>query len=66
MSLPGDELVPQPRLENTRAITVQAPASTIWPWLVQMGQGQRRSRHIADFPKKTRTEKEGRNYAIAK
>jgi len=40
MSLPGDELVPQPRLENTRAITIQAPASAIWPWLVQLGQGR--------------------------
>jgi hypothetical protein len=40
MSLPGDELVPDPRLENTRAITIQAPASAIWPWLVQMGQGR--------------------------
>ena len=40
MSLPGDELVPDPRLETTRAITIQAPASAIWPWLVQMGQGR--------------------------
>jgi hypothetical protein len=40
MSTPGDELVPQPRLENTRAITIHAPASAIWPWLVQMGQGR--------------------------
>jgi hypothetical protein len=40
MSLPGDELVPQPKLVNTRAITIQAPASAIWPWLVQMGQGR--------------------------
>ncbi len=40
MSLPGDELVPDPRLESTRAITIQAPASVIWPWLVQMGQGR--------------------------
>ena len=40
MSLPGDELVPDPRLENTRAITIQTPASAIWPWLVQMGQGR--------------------------
>jgi hypothetical protein len=30
----------QPRLENTRAITIHAPASAIWPWLVQMGQGR--------------------------
>jgi hypothetical protein len=40
MSLPGDELVPQPRLETTHAITIQAPASAIWPWLVQLGQGR--------------------------
>lgn len=40
MSLPGDELVPDPRLETTRAMTIQAPASAIWPWLVQMGQGR--------------------------
>ena len=40
MSLPGDDLVPQPRLETTRAITIQAPATEVWPWLVQMGQGR--------------------------
>jgi hypothetical protein len=37
-SLPGDELVHEPKLESTRAITVDAPASEVWPWLVQMGQ----------------------------
>src|SRR5215211_9144648 len=36
--LPGDELVPQPALESTRAITVRAPAKVIWRWLVQLGQ----------------------------
>jgi hypothetical protein len=40
MSLPGDEMVPNPKVENTRAITIQAPAPAIWPWLVQMGQGR--------------------------
>jgi hypothetical protein len=40
MSLPGDEQVPNPRLQSTRAITIQAPAAEIWPWLVQMGQGR--------------------------
>jgi hypothetical protein len=40
MSLPGDEFVPNPVLESTRAITIQAPAAEIWPWLVQMGQGR--------------------------
>ena len=36
----GDEQVPEPNLENTRAITIQAPAEAVWPWLVQMGQGR--------------------------
>ena len=40
MSLPGDEFVPNPALVSTRAITIQAPASAVWPWLVQMGQGR--------------------------
>ena len=38
--LPGDELVPQPRLETTRAITIRASAEEIWPWLAQLGQGR--------------------------
>jgi hypothetical protein len=38
--LPGDDLVPSPKLLYTRAITIQAPAASIWPWLVQMGQGR--------------------------
>jgi hypothetical protein len=38
--LPGDELVPSPRISYTRAITIQAPAKAIWPWLAQMGQGR--------------------------
>lgn len=39
-SLPGDELVPQPKQKATRAMTIQAPASDVWPWLVQLGQGR--------------------------
>jgi hypothetical protein len=39
-SLPGDEFVPNPILESTRAITIQASSSEVWPWLVQMGQGR--------------------------
>jgi hypothetical protein len=35
--LPGDELAPHPRSEITCAITVQAPAEQVWPWLVQLG-----------------------------
>ena len=40
MTLPGDEFVPHPELVSTRAITIQAPACAVWPWLVQMGQGR--------------------------
>jgi hypothetical protein len=39
-SLPGDELVPHPLQGYTRAITIAAPASAVWPWLAQMGQGR--------------------------
>lgn len=36
--LPGDDLVPNPIRVSTRAITVHAPVSAVWPWLVQIGQ----------------------------
>ena len=39
-TLPGDELVPNPRLKATHAVTVQAPPNKVWPWLVQIGQGR--------------------------
>ena len=38
--LPGDELLPGAGLVTTRAITIDAPAEAIWPWLVQMGSGR--------------------------
>jgi hypothetical protein len=38
MVLPGDELVPEPTFQSTRAITIAAPPEHIWPWLVQIGQ----------------------------
>ena len=38
--LPGDELVPRPVAEMTRALTINAPATKIWPWMVQMGAGR--------------------------
>jgi len=37
LALPGDELVPAPRLVSTRAIGVAAPPRAIWPWLAQIG-----------------------------
>lgn len=36
--LPGDELVPNPAIESTRAITVNASVEEVWPWLAQVGQ----------------------------
>jgi hypothetical protein len=36
--LPGDELVPNPAIESTRSITVDAPVEEVWPWLAQIGQ----------------------------
>ena len=38
MRLPGDELVPRPTFQSTRAVTIIAPPERIWPWLVQIGQ----------------------------
>jgi hypothetical protein len=35
--LPGDEVLPHPMLETTHAVTIDASAEEIWPWLVQMG-----------------------------
>jgi hypothetical protein len=37
LKLPGDELVTQPTTVETRGVTINAPPSAIWPWLVQMG-----------------------------
>jgi lambda repressor-like predicted transcriptional regulator len=36
-SLPGDELVSDPRLRWNVATTIDARPAEIWPWLVQMG-----------------------------
>lgn len=38
--MPGDELVVDPKLTYTRAITIDAPPEDVWPWLVQYGQGR--------------------------
>jgi hypothetical protein len=38
--LPGDALIANPLYVTTRAITVDAPAAAVWPWLVQLGQAR--------------------------
>jgi len=35
--LPGDDQVPDPLVASTRAVSIRAPASAVWPWLAQMG-----------------------------
>ncbi len=37
-TLPGDEQVPRPATDSTRAITIHAPVRDVWPWLAQLGQ----------------------------
>jgi len=38
LALPGDEIVEDAATQSTRAITIAAPASAVWPWLAQVGQ----------------------------
>lgn len=35
--MPGDDLQPQPILNATRAVTIEARPAEIWPWLTQIG-----------------------------
>jgi hypothetical protein len=37
-TLPGDELVPDPAIDSTWSVTVDAPVEEVWPWLAQIGQ----------------------------
>jgi hypothetical protein len=34
---PDDNLVPSPRYETTRAVTIRASVARVWPWLIQIG-----------------------------
>lgn len=38
--LPGDDLVAEPEMNVTRAITIDASPAEVWPWLLQIGQGR--------------------------
>ena len=50
-ALPGDEVIPHPMIETTHAITIQAPPSEVWRWLVQTGyRGAGRAGWYTDAP----------------
>jgi hypothetical protein len=36
-TLPGDTFLPRAQFKATRAIDIDAPPGTVWPWLVQIG-----------------------------
>jgi hypothetical protein len=39
-TMPGDEYFPRAQFQATRAITIDAPPSDVWPWLLQVGYGR--------------------------
>jgi hypothetical protein len=46
--LPGDELLEEADGVATRAMTIDAPASAVWPWLAQMGPSPRGGAYTYD------------------
>lgn len=36
-SLPGDDIVQEPHFIATRAVTINAPPSEVWKWVIQIG-----------------------------
>jgi hypothetical protein len=47
--LAGDELLEHPDGCTTRAITIEAPPSAVWPWLAQMGPAPRGGAYTYDW-----------------
>lgn len=37
---PGDEFAPDPEIDATHAITIDAPPADVWPWIAQLGQNK--------------------------
>ncbi|OBH92337.1 SRPBCC family protein [Mycobacterium sp. E2733] len=40
MRVPGDALVSDPAVQTTEAVDIDATASVVWSWLLQMGRGE--------------------------
>lgn len=38
--LPGDDIIADPLMVVTRAITIDAPAVEVWPWIAQIGSSE--------------------------
>jgi hypothetical protein len=47
--LPGDELLENADGVATRAITIDAPPSAVWPWIAQMGPSPRGGAYTYDW-----------------
>ena len=47
--LPGDERIPQPIDTLTHGITIRRSPRDVWPWLVQMGAGNRAGWYSYDW-----------------
>src|SRR3954470_24242953 len=47
--LPGDELLEDADGVATRAITIDAPAAAVWPWIAQMGPSPRGGAYTYDW-----------------
>ena len=47
--LPGDELLEDADGVATRAITIDAPATAVWPWIAQMGPSPRGGAYTYDW-----------------
>ena len=47
--MPGDDILPEARLQTTRAITIDAPRDCVWPWLAQMGPRPRGGAYTYDW-----------------
>lgn len=40
LAMPGDAYIAQDAATSTRAVTIHAPVSTVWAWLIQTGQNR--------------------------
>jgi hypothetical protein len=47
--LPGDDLLEDADGVATRAITIEAPRSAVWPWIAQMGPSRRGGAYTYDW-----------------